>query len=159
MQKPDRVMMWVAENLWACSRICRRLRHPWLVRDLHQAQGVYLGFCESLLPQTVQAEDVIFLTTTEWFCGLSTNRSVLICGICGTTGQGDRFRWPATNVNILGTSHIPYHQCRFHIPRHQEETHIPCCHNGRYRLSLFEQLSMERLWDVRGCVDRCFPHG
>ena len=34
-------------------------------RDLHQAQGVCLGFCESLPPQTVQAEDVIFLTTTE----------------------------------------------------------------------------------------------
>ena len=60
-------------------------------------------------------------------------------------GQRDRFRWPATNVNILGTSHIPHHQCRSPIHRHQEEAHIPCCHNGRYRLSPFELWSMERL--------------
>ena len=64
-------------------------------------------------------------------------------------GQRDRFHWPATNVNILGTSHIPFYQCRSHIPRHQEETHIPCCHNGRHRLSPFELWSMERLWDLR----------
>ena len=60
-------------------------------------------------------------------------------------GQRDRFRWPATNDNILGISHIPNHQCRSQIPRHQEEAHIPCCHNGRYRLSPFELWSMERL--------------
>ena len=64
-------------------------------------------------------------------------------------GQRDRFRWPATNANILGTSHIPNHQCRSQIPRYQEEAHIPCCHNGRHRLSPFELWSMERLWDVR----------
>ena len=34
-------------------------------RHQHQAQGVYLGFCESVPPHTVQAENVIFLTTTE----------------------------------------------------------------------------------------------
>ena len=59
--------------------------------------------------------------------------------------ERDRFRWPATNVNILGTSHIPNRQCRSQIPRHKEETHIPCCHNGRYCLSPFELWSMERL--------------
>ena len=47
--------------------------------------------------------------------------------------------------NILGTSHIPNHQCRSDNPRHKEETHIPCCHNGRHRLSPFELWSMERL--------------
>ena len=64
-------------------------------------------------------------------------------------GQRDRSHWPARNANILGTSHIPYHQCRSQIPRHKEETHIPCCHNGRHRLFPFELWSMERLWDLR----------
>lgn len=66
-------------------------------------------------------------------------------GAEGVRGQRDRFRWPATNVNILGSSHIPNHQCRSQIPRYKEEAHIPCCHNGRYRLSPFELWSMERL--------------
>ena len=55
-----RVMVLQAENLWARSRISRRLRHPGLVRDLHQAQGVYLGFCESVLQQKTQGVDFGF---------------------------------------------------------------------------------------------------
>ena len=44
-EKPDREMMWPAENIWACSRIFRRTQHQWLARDiLHQAQGVFYVF-------------------------------------------------------------------------------------------------------------------
>ena len=81
--KPDRVMVLQAENIWACSRISRRLRHPGLVRDLHQAQGVYLGFCESLLPQTVQAEDVIF-NDNRVILRIITNN---LCLSVGSVGQ------------------------------------------------------------------------
>ena len=52
-----RAMVEMAENIWACSRICRRLQHKRLVRDLHQAQGVHLGFCESVLQQKTQGVD------------------------------------------------------------------------------------------------------
>ena len=49
MQRPERVMMWVAENIQACLRIFRRAQHLWIVRDiLHQAQGVFYVFV--LLP-------------------------------------------------------------------------------------------------------------
>ena len=51
-------------------------------RHLHQAQGVYLGFCESVLQQTFPAENVIFLTTTE------------TTGTTGRTGAtGDVTKW------------------------------------------------------------------
>ena len=42
-------------------------------RHLHQQQGVYLGFCESVLQQTMSVGKstrpccVFFLTSTEWF--------------------------------------------------------------------------------------------
>ena len=43
--EPERVMMWLAENIQACLRIFRRAQHQWLVRDiLHQAQGVFIVF-------------------------------------------------------------------------------------------------------------------
>ena len=45
MQRPERVMMWVAENIQACLRIFRRAQHQWLVRDiLHLPQGVFTVF-------------------------------------------------------------------------------------------------------------------
>ena len=45
MQEPDRVMVWVAENIQACLRIFRRAQHQWLVRDiLHLPQGVFAVF-------------------------------------------------------------------------------------------------------------------
>ena len=45
MQRPERVMVWVAENIQACLRIFRRAQHQWLARDiLHQAQGVFEVF-------------------------------------------------------------------------------------------------------------------
>ena len=46
MQRPERVMMWRAENIQACLRIFRRTQHQWLVRDiLHSSQGSLFGFC------------------------------------------------------------------------------------------------------------------
>ena len=46
MQKPERVMVGMAENIQACLWIFWQLQHQWLVRDiLHQAQGVFYGFC------------------------------------------------------------------------------------------------------------------
>ena len=43
--EPERVMMWLAENIQACLRIFRRAQHLWLVRDiLHQSQGVFEVF-------------------------------------------------------------------------------------------------------------------
>ena len=45
MQRHERVMMWLAENIQACLRIFRRAQHQWLVRDIwHQAQGVFTVF-------------------------------------------------------------------------------------------------------------------
>ena len=45
MQRPERVMVWLTENIQACLRIFRRAQHLWLVRDiLHQPQGVYFVF-------------------------------------------------------------------------------------------------------------------
>ena len=45
MQRPERVMMGLTENIQACLRIFRRAQHLWLVRDiLHQPQGVYYVF-------------------------------------------------------------------------------------------------------------------
>ena len=42
MQRPEREMMGVAENIQACLRIFRQLQHLWLVRDiLHLPQGVF----------------------------------------------------------------------------------------------------------------------
>ena len=42
MQRPERVMMWVAENIQACLRIFWQLQHQWIVRDiLHPTQGVF----------------------------------------------------------------------------------------------------------------------
>ena len=42
MQRPERVMLWVAENIQACLRIFRRAQHQWLARDiLHLPQGVF----------------------------------------------------------------------------------------------------------------------
>ena len=43
--RPERVMVWLAENIQACLRIFRRAQHQWLARDiLHQAQGVFYVF-------------------------------------------------------------------------------------------------------------------
>ena len=43
--EPERVMMWLAENIQACLRIFRRAQHQWLVRDiLHLPQGVFMVF-------------------------------------------------------------------------------------------------------------------
>ena len=78
-----------------------------------------------------------------WFFAPEFRHKTVILGKGQVRGTGSAD--PATDVNILGTSHIPNHQCRSDNPRHQEETHIPCCHNGRYRLSPFELWSMERL--------------
>ena len=45
MQRPDRVMVRLTENIQACLRIFRRAQHQWLVRDiLHQPQGVFAVF-------------------------------------------------------------------------------------------------------------------
>ena len=45
MQRPERVMVGLTENIQACLRIFRRAQHLWLARDiLHQAQGVYYVF-------------------------------------------------------------------------------------------------------------------
>ena len=45
MQRPERVMMWRAEDIQACLRFFRRTQHQWLERDiLHQPQGVYSVF-------------------------------------------------------------------------------------------------------------------
>ena len=45
MQRPERVMVGLTENIQACLRIFRRAQHLWLVRDiLHQPQGVYYVF-------------------------------------------------------------------------------------------------------------------
>ena len=45
MQRPERVMVWLTENIQACLRIFRRAQHQWLVRDiLHQPQGVFYVF-------------------------------------------------------------------------------------------------------------------
>ena len=49
MQRPERVMVGLTENIQACLRIFRRPQHQWLARDiLHQAQGVFDVFV--LLP-------------------------------------------------------------------------------------------------------------
>ena len=49
MQRPERVMVGLTENIQACLRIFRRAQHQWLVRDiLHRAQGVFIVFV--LLP-------------------------------------------------------------------------------------------------------------
>ena len=45
MQRPERVMVGLAENIQACLRIFRRAQHQWLVRDiLHLPQGVFTVF-------------------------------------------------------------------------------------------------------------------
>ena len=45
MQRPERVMVGLTENIQACLRIFRRAQHLWLARDiLHQPQGVYSVF-------------------------------------------------------------------------------------------------------------------
>ena len=45
MQRPERVMVGLTENIQACLRIFRRAQHQWLARDiLHQAQGVFEVF-------------------------------------------------------------------------------------------------------------------
>ena len=45
MQRPERVMVGLAENIQACLRIFRRAQHLWLVRDiLHLPQGVFYVF-------------------------------------------------------------------------------------------------------------------
>ena len=42
MQRPERVMVWLTENIQACLRIFWQAQHQWLVRDiLHQPQGVF----------------------------------------------------------------------------------------------------------------------
>ena len=42
MQRPERVMVWLTENIQACLRIFWQAQHQWLVRDiLHLPQGVY----------------------------------------------------------------------------------------------------------------------
>ena len=45
MQRPERVMVGLTENIQACLRIFRRAQHQWLVRDiLHPSQGVFYVF-------------------------------------------------------------------------------------------------------------------
>ncbi len=42
MQRPERVMVWVAENIQACLWIFGRAQHQWLVGDImHPTQGVF----------------------------------------------------------------------------------------------------------------------
>ena len=42
MQRPEGVMVWLAENVQACLRIFRRTQHLWLARDiLNLPQGVF----------------------------------------------------------------------------------------------------------------------
>ena len=42
MQRPERVMVGLAENIQACLRIFWQLQHQWLARDiLHLPQGVF----------------------------------------------------------------------------------------------------------------------
>ena len=49
MQRPERVMVGLTENIQVCLRIFRRKQHQWLARDiLHRAQGVFYVFV--LLP-------------------------------------------------------------------------------------------------------------
>ena len=45
MQRPERVMVGLTENIQACLRIFRRAQHQWLARDiLHLPQGVFYVF-------------------------------------------------------------------------------------------------------------------
>ena len=45
MQRPERVMMWLTENIQACLWVFRRAQHLWIVRDiLHHLQGVFMVF-------------------------------------------------------------------------------------------------------------------
>ena len=45
MQRPERVMVGLTENIQACLRIFWQAQHQWLARDiLHQPQGVLLVF-------------------------------------------------------------------------------------------------------------------
>ena len=45
MQRPERVMVGLAENIQACLRIFWQPQHQWLARDiLHLPQGVYSVF-------------------------------------------------------------------------------------------------------------------
>ena len=45
MQRPERVMVGLTENIQAYLRIFRRTQHQWLARDiLHQPQGVFIVF-------------------------------------------------------------------------------------------------------------------
>ena len=45
MQRPERVMVGLTENIQACLRIFRRAQHLWLARDiLHLTQGGYYVF-------------------------------------------------------------------------------------------------------------------
>ena len=45
MQRPERVVVWLAENIQACLRIFRLAQNQWLARDiLHQPQGVFAVF-------------------------------------------------------------------------------------------------------------------
>ena len=45
MLRPERVMVWLTENIQACLRIFWQLQHQWFVRDiLHLPQGVYPVF-------------------------------------------------------------------------------------------------------------------
>ena len=46
MQRPERVMVGLTENIQACLRIFWQLQHQWLARDiLHLPQGVFCCFC------------------------------------------------------------------------------------------------------------------
>ena len=46
MHRPEREMVGLTENIQACLRIFRQAQHQWIARDiLHQAQGVFYGFC------------------------------------------------------------------------------------------------------------------
>ena len=45
MLRPERVMVWLTENIQACLRIFWQLQHQWFVRDiLHLPQGVFYVF-------------------------------------------------------------------------------------------------------------------
>ena len=44
MQRPERVMMGLAENIQACLRILRQAQHQWLVRDICIHRKGFLRF-------------------------------------------------------------------------------------------------------------------
>ena len=69
--KPNRVMMWPAENLWACSRIFRRTQHQWLARDICIKHKGFLWFLSFQ-----QTPGILWWTTKH---SVSAERTVYFC--------------------------------------------------------------------------------